>query len=219
MTNVGLRIAFQKSYSQNIQMINRLVLSFASLVFILNLSTSEAAVSPVGLGIVPPVQFPPSSYTITGFRVSVLWGASRDLYGIDLGVIGNMTSHTFTGIALAGGFNHTNGATTAIGTQLAGIANWNNNKTSVYGLQFAGILNMNKASSSVTGLQFALVNLSRHTTIYGLQAGIYNKAQKVYGFQIGLVNEATDLRGIQIGLVNFHHKGLFAVSPIINIGF
>lgn len=199
-------------------MTKKIFILIASVV-LLKTSYSQAAVSPVGVGIVPPVQFPPSSFTITGFRLSGLWGSTRDLYGVDIGGIGNMTSHTFTGIALAGGFNYTNGITTAIGTQLAGVTNWNNNKTSVYGLQLASILNMNNATSSVTGLQLALVNLSRHTTIYGLQVGLYNKAQKVYGFQIGLVNEATDLRGIQIGLVNFHHKGLFAVAPIVNIGF
>lgn len=189
------------------------------IVLIFAVSNAQAAVSPVGVGIVPPVQFPPSDFTITGFRVSGLWGSARDLYGIDLGVIGNMTSHDFKGIALSGGFNKTDGDTTAIGTQFAGIANWNNNKTSVYGLQFAGILNRNKAASKVVGMSLGLVNLTEQTTVAGIQAGLYNKARSVYGFQIGLVNVANDLHGIQIGLVNFHQTGLFVVSPIINIGF
>lgn len=182
-------------------------------------SNAQAAVSPVGVGIVPPVQFPPSDFTITGFRLSGLWGSARDMYGVDLGLLGNITAQDFTGIALSGGFNKTNGTTNAIGTQFAGLVNWNNNKTSVYGLQFAGILNRNKATSKVVGLDLALVNLTEQTAIYGVQAGVYNKARVVYGLQIGLVNEATDLHGIQIGLVNFHHKGLFVVSPIINVGF
>ncbi|MES2768757.1 MAG: hypothetical protein V4596_06385 [Bdellovibrionota bacterium] len=183
------------------------------------LSNAQAAVSPVAVGIVPPVQFPTKDFSITGLRFSALWGSHRDVYGIDLGVIGNITAQDFTGIALSGGFNKTDGTVTAIGTQFAGIANWNNNKTSVYGLQFAGIVNMNKATSKVVGLDLALVNLTEQTAIYGVQAGIYNKARVVYGLQLGLINEATDLHGIQIGLVNFHHKGLFVVSPIINIGF
>ncbi len=183
------------------------------------LSSAHAAVSPVAVGIVPPVQFPTKDFSITGLRLSALWGSHRDVYGIDLGLIGNITAQDFTGIALSGGFNKTSGTVTAIGTQFAGIANWNNNKTSVYGLQFAGIINMNKATSKVVGLDLALVNLTEQTAIYGVQAGIYNKARVVYGLQLGLINEATDLHGIQIGLVNFHHKGLFVVSPIINIGF
>lgn len=190
----------------------------AAIVFILLILTNaQAAVSPVAFGIVPPVQFPPKDFSVTGLRVSVV-GSHRDMYGVDLGLLGNITAQDFTGIALSGLFNKTDGTVTAIGGQIAGLANWNNNKTTVYGLQLAA-LNKNKATSTVVGLDLGLINLTEQTGIYGVQAGIYNKARVVYGFQIGLVNETTDLHGIQIGLVNFHHKGLFVVSPIINVGF
>jgi hypothetical protein len=33
------------------------------------------------------------------------------------------------------------------------------------------------------------------------------------------VNMAQDLHGIQLGLINFNDKGIFKVSPAINIGF
>lgn len=188
------------------------------LVFVLLIASNvQAAVSPVAFGIVPPVQFPPQDFSVTGLRLSLV-GSHRDMYGIDLGVIGNITAQDFTGIGLSGIFNKTDGTVTALGAQIAGLANWNNNKTTVYGIQ-AAALNKNKATSTVVGLDLALINLTDQTAIYGVQAGIYNKARVVYGFQIGLVNEATDLHGIQIGLVNFHHKGLFVVSPIINAGF
>jgi hypothetical protein len=180
---------------------------------------AHAATSPVSVGIAPPVQFPSSEFTITGARLSVLWGSHRDLYGLDIGGIGNITQQEFKGVALSGIFNKTEGRTTAIFTQAAGVANWNTNTTEVYGLQLAGALNMNKATSSVVGVQLALINMSEQTAIYGIQAGIYNKARVVYGFQIGLVNDTTDLHGLQIGLVNFYHNGTFVVSPILNVGF
>ena len=184
-----------------------------------HLPTAEAAFSPVSVNILSPVQFPPQDFSITGIRASVLWGKHRDLYGLDLGLVGNVTEQTFTGVAVSGLFNATHGTTTVIGLQAAGLANLNTNKTHVYGLQLALGLNSNEAESAVTGLNVALVNLSPHTTIYGIQAGLYNKAQDVYGFQIGLVNSCTNLHGVQIGLVNFNEKGLFAVSPILNVGF
>lgn len=190
-----------------------------SLFLLIPFSQVQAAVSPVSLSLLPPIQFPPKEFSITGARVSLLWGSHRDVYGVDLGVLGNYTAQDFTGIALSGLLNRTDGTTNAIGLQAAGISNWNNNKTSVYGLQLAGVLNRNKATSRVAGLQVALVNLSEQTAIYGAQVGVYNKARVVYGFQIGLVNETTNLHGIQIGLVNFHRQGLFVVSPIINMGF
>lgn len=178
-----------------------------------------AAMSPLSVGIIPPVQFPPADFSVTGFRLSLLYGHHRDVYGLDLGLLGNITDQDFVGVGISGVANVTHGNTTAIGLQAAGIANWNTNKTRVMGLQLAAITNYNSAESSVAGLQLSLVNWSPHTDVYGAQIGIYNKAENVYGLQIGLVNVATTLHGIQIGLVNFHHQGLFSVSPIINVGF
>lgn len=178
-----------------------------------------AAVTPLSLGIAPPVQFPSDEFTVTGLRTSVLWGRHRDLYGIDIGGLGNITEQTFTGIGLSGVFNYTQGTTTVLGLQLAGLTNINTNKTSVYGLQAALGANINTAASSVAGVQLAVANVSPFTDIYGFQLGVYNKAQEVYGVQIGLINVASNLHGVQIGLLNFNQKGLFVVAPIINVGF
>lgn len=175
--------------------------------------------SPVSFGIAPPVQFPQSEFSVTGLRVSGLWGRHRDMYGIDLGLGGNVTDQDFVGIAVSGLFNITHGSTTAIGLQAAGITNVNTKTTHVYGVQLAGLLNNNIGSSSVNGFQIAAVNKADHTVIRGAQIGLYNKAQSVYGLQIGIVNVCDELHGIQIGLANFHHKGLFVVSPIINVGW
>lgn len=178
-----------------------------------------AAFSPVAVSILPPVQFPSEDFSITGLRASVLWGRHRDLYGLDFGVLGNITDQDFVGAAVSGVFNITHGTTKILGLQLAGAANYTTQKTNVYGVQAALGLNLNTAESSVAGLQLALANVSQNTNIYGVQAGIYNRAKDVYGLQIGLVNMANSLHGVQIGLINFNHTGLFAVSPILNIGF
>ncbi|WP_413288076.1 LA_2272 family surface repeat-containing protein [Bdellovibrio sp. HCB337] len=183
-------------------------------------NAAQAALSPVSVAIVPPIQFPPSDFSVTGVRASVLWGKHRDVYGLDVGVLGNITDQTFTGIGVSGIFNNTRGETNILGLQLAGLANINNNKTSVYGFQITAGVNYQSAASTVSGLQLALLaNIAPFTDIYGFQIGLYNRAKEVYGFQIGLVNVADNLHGIQIGLINFHHKGTFAISPIINVGF
>lgn len=183
------------------------------------IAPAHAAVTPVSLAIAPPVQFPSDEYSITGVRLSVLWGHHRDIYGIDLGVLGNMTDQDFYGIGVSGIFNKTTGTTFITGLQLAGITNINTNKTRVVGIQAALGANVNTASSSVAGLQVSLANLSSHTDIYGFQVGLYNDAQAVYGFQIGLVNKTANLHGVQIGLINFNASGIFKVAPILNIGF
>lgn len=177
-----------------------------------------AAVSPLGVSIVPPVQFPADDFSITGLRLSLLYGRQRDVYGLDLGALGNITNQRFVGIAMSGLFNINHGMTTVIGLQGAGVVNWSTQKLNVYGVQAASI-NIVEAESSVTGLQFALVNLASHTAIRGLQVGVYNVARSVYGLQIGLVNVVDNLHGLQLGFLNFNHTGLFAVAPVINFGF
>lgn len=197
---------------------NKIILVFISLALVL-VSTTQAAVSPLGVSIAGPAQFPPNDFDIMGARISLLYGKNRDVSGIDLGLLGNITTGKFTGAAVSGLFNNTRGQSTILGLQLAGLTNINTQKTNVYGLQVALGANYNKAESSVVGLQFALANLSPNTSIYGFQVGIYNKAREVRGFQIGLINATQNLKGIQIGLLNFYQQGFFKVSPIINIGF
>jgi hypothetical protein len=175
-------------------------------------------VSPLGVSIVPPVQFPPTDFDVAGVRLGLLWGRNRSVYGLDVGLLGNITEQTFSGIGISGLVNYTKGTTTGILLQAAGLANINLNKTMIYGLQFA-LVNYNAAESGVGGFQLGLINQSAFTTIYGLQFGIYNKARVVKGLQIGLLNFTEDLHGIQIGLLNFNHTGLFVVSPVLNVGF
>lgn len=190
------------------------------LVSIFGMSHTHAAVSPIGLGIIPPVQFPTEDTKITGARVSALWGNHRAVYGLDIGVIGNMTSLNFGGAAVAGVFNYNKGATTVLGLQAAGLANINVNKASITGVQVAGLFNSNKAVSSLLGFQLALIaNVSSFTQVIGGQVGLYNTAREVYGLQIGLVNVTEVLHGLQIGLVNINKMGLFRICPLINFGF
>jgi hypothetical protein len=199
-------------------------LRFATLSLILiGASSARAALSPVAIAIVapvPPIEFPTEDVTITGVRVSALWGSHRSIYGIDLGVIGNITKQDFAGIGVSGIFNYTDGQTTIVGLQAAGITNMNVKEARIFGVQVAGVVNSNTAGSLIIGLQLAAIaNLSPHATIGGAQIGLYNTAREVYGFQIGVVNVAEVLHGIQIGVLNIHKQGLFSVCPIINIGF
>jgi hypothetical protein len=174
--------------------------------------------TPLSISIVPPVQFPSEGYSVTGLRASALWGHHRDIYGLDLGLVGNITDQRFVGLAVSGLFNQTYGDTTILLLQAAIGANLNVQKTNIYGVQVA-LLNKNDAESSLIGLGLGFANISPNMTVGGLQVGVYNKARSVYGLQIGIINQTTDLHGIQIGLLNFASNGPFPVSPILNVGF
>jgi hypothetical protein len=176
-----------------------------------------AAVSPLGIAILAPVQFPPEDFAITGARISIFLGKHRNVYGLDIGVIGNITEQEFVGLEVAGIFNHHKGPTTIIGLQAAAL-NLNNGPTHVVGVQ-AGLINSNTAASTIVGFEVGVLNLSPFTSTYGLQVGVYNHALNVHGLQVGVVNHTADLHGLQIGLVNIHEKGIVRISPILNFGF
>lgn len=180
---------------------------------------AHAGVSPLGLAIVPPVQIPTRDYGVAGIRASVLWGEHRDVYGIDLGGVGNISQNHFWGLAVAGGFNWNKGEATIAGLQAAGVFNLNVNKAKIVGLQVAPVINANLSESTHVGLAVSLLNHSPHMTLVGLQTGLYNRARNVYGIQVGLFNFTENLHGIQLGLLNFNSQGLFAVAPLLNVGF
>ncbi len=184
---------------------------------LLSIGSASAAISPVSLAIYPPVQLPGQEFTITGARVG-LSGRHHNMYGLDVGAIGNVTKQNFLGVGIGGIFNMTQGTTTILGAQIAGIANINTDKSRIFGVQIACV-NSNRGESSMLGIGAGLANLSPHMVVTGAQIGLYNEAKDVYGFQIGLINTADMLHGVQIGLLNFNKRGLFSVSPFLNIGF
>lgn len=123
--------------------------------------------TPIELALFPPLQLPGTEFGVKGIRLSVV-GSNRELRGIDLGVIGNLTNVQFKGLAIAGLFNHNSGGATIVGLQLAALANINSGPSDVYGLQIAAF------NSAVN--------------VYGLQLGLINVATQLHGVQIGLVN-------------------------------
>jgi hypothetical protein len=180
-----------------------------------------AAMSPVGVGVFAPVQFPSEEVAVTGVRFNLLWGSHRRVYGADVSLLAGRTTSTFGGVLqVAGLLNYNQATATVIGLQFAGAANINGTTAKIYGVQ-AAAYNSNVGESQLVGLNLAaLANVSPHMTILGVQAaGLYNSARTVNGLQIGLVNVADRLRGLQIGLVNIHRQGLFKICPLINFGF
>ena len=171
-------------------------------------------------GLFPPLQYPSEDEAVIGLRVSPGWAKHKNVYGLDFGTIGNITTSNFVGMAFSGVFNRTEGSATILLIQAAGVANYNKAKTNVIGMQWALGFNYGAAQHDIYGLQIALGgNFGAKTKIYGFQVGIYNEAESVYGFQLGLVNKTKNLSGIQIGLINYHANGWLPVFPVINIGF
>lgn len=123
--------------------------------------------SPIGIDLVPPVQFPNSEFAVNGLRLSVI-GLNREARGLDIALLGNITKQTFKGLAISGLFNYNTVTADIIGLQVAGLANINMTASRLYGVQIGAYNKVGKA--------------------YGLQLGLVNVAENLHGIQIGLIN-------------------------------
>lgn len=171
----------------------------------------SAGTSPLALSFVPGASLPPEDWSVVGLRVDLLAGRHRDLWGVDIGVLGNELTGTLTGLQGAGLWNRVGEAPAAV--QSAGLANLC--ERDFCGVQAAGIYNW--TGEEFTGVQVGLIN--RAGNMVGLQTGLFNSAGHGAGVQIGLVNIARALEGVQIGLANVNAQSTLEFFPILNMAF
>ncbi len=176
----------------------------------------EKALSSVGttalaLSFVPGVELPPANWSVAGLRLNILVGRHCDLWGVDIGGLGNELTGSLTGLQGAGLWNRIGEADAAI--QTAGLVNLC--ERDFCGLQTAGIYNW--TGEEFMGLQVGLLNRAGGLT--GVQIGLYNAADHGCGLQIGLINAARALDGLQIGLANVNAESALGFFPIVNIAF
>ncbi len=164
------------------------------------LSPLAMAATPIQLSL-PSVNLPAGN--VSGARLSVLYGQTSQVKGVNFSLLGLSTIDNFTGLnfGLAFGVNHTTSSMTGLEF---GLANWNNN--------------------TAKGADFGLVNYTGGN-FTGAQFGTFNYAGSLNGLQFGLVNATDHInKGVQIGLINYDKSGTFVsknlpIFPIINARF
>lgn len=170
-----------------------------------------AGILPFALGIFPAVEIPAQDWDVALFRLNLFVGRHRDVYGLDVGAIGNETTGEFVGVQAAGLYNRVGWSEGAF--QFAGILN--RSAGDFAGLQAAFAANV--ADGTMTGFQCGLVN--RAARLDGLQIGFFNIAETGSGVQIGVWNSAQSLEGLQIGLGNYNADSSIPFFPIVNFAF
>lgn len=170
-----------------------------------------AGILPFAIGIFPAVELPAQDWDVALFRLNLFVGRHRDVYGLDVGVIGNETTGEFVGVEAAGLYNRVGWSEGAF--QFAGILN--RSAGDFAGLQAAFAANI--TDGTITGFQCGLVN--RAARLDGLQIGFFNIAETGSGVQIGVWNSAQSLEGLQIGLGNYNADSSIPFFPIVNFAF
>lgn len=117
---------------------------------------------PVQLALFNPVQLFPENSSVTGIRLSLIYGKNNAVTGIDIGLV-NETTSIQKGIQW-GGVGLANGGFSGFQTNFVSIS-----KSNFEGLQWSFV---NHHSGHFKGLQLALVNYT--ATMYGLQLGLIN---------------------------------------------
>ena len=185
---------------------------------------------PVSLQFLHPLGTSPDPATTTNFRLSVLFGRSGGVSGLDLNAgaaatdgdlsalqltgLYNRVGGNFRGLGLTGGVQHlrrsgsgllfTAGANyiegSFVGVQTAGLLNLN--RTHFAGAQISGLANLNDGEG--TFLQLASVANINAGAFAGLQISAFLNAANsaMAGGQVAVVNFADALNGFQVGAVN-----------------
>lgn len=136
---------------------------------------------------------------VEGVRLSVLYGKTNTVKGLDISLLGLSEVNNFTGLGL----------------DFVGAHRVKNN---FHGVSFSFV---NWHDNVGKGGAIAAVNYTQ-SNFTGLQLGAYNYAGTLNGVQFGFVNATQRInKGVQIGLINYDASGTFVskdfpVFPIIN---
>lgn len=145
-------------------MSNRIIISLViCLMAIPALSTQVLAQSkPIQLSLFTPVQIFDENIPISGVRLSLLYGRSVSVTGLDWGLVNHTTSGKSMGVQFG-----------LVGIADADFVGWQDNAVNV-------------VKGNFEGLQWGVVNYAHYAN--GLQLGFVNFAGSMKGLQIGLVN-------------------------------
>lgn len=168
--------------------------------------------SPLGLGLIPPVQFPSVEQDIVGFRLNLLMGENRDVSFLDIGAVANVVDGYLYGVQVAGIANKVYASEGSV--QIAGCLNFV--ERGFAGIQISGLANY--AASDMNGFAIGCVNYVGGD-FQGAQLGVLNLVGEAEGLQIGAFNYAKSLKGLQLGVFNVIQNSPVPFLPVANCSF
>jgi hypothetical protein len=153
----------------------------------------------------PGLQAPENS-KVDGVRLSVLYGKTESLEGIDFGFFSYSEAGRLSGAAFVFGLHQLTGDMDGgLAWSLVNIHSGNDR-----GLNLAFV---NKVNNVESGVDLAFVNVADGKTLVDIGAVNLSDSSKV---QVGIINVTEKLEGIQIGFINVADNGFFKVFPFFN---
>lgn len=177
--------------------------------------TDDGSVTPFELSLIGPVGIPGGFFdSVTGLQLSLIYGDSEIMKGIQVGLIQCDTE--MYGLQV-GFWNWV--SREGEGLQL-GCFNWlGTDGSKMRGLQI-GLLD---GAERMSGFQCGYLN-GAEQELNGVQVGLINNPPDgircdVCGLQIGLLNSARNMTGVQVGLINIIVESPIPFFPFVNMHF
>jgi hypothetical protein len=153
----------------------------------------------------PGLQAPEDS-KVDGVRLSVLYGKTQSLNGLDFGFFSYSEAGRLSGAAFVFGLHLLSGDMDGgLAWSLVNIHSGNDR-----GLNAAFV---NKVNNVESGVDVAFVNVADGKTLVDIGALNLSDSSKV---QVGIINVTEKLEGIQIGFINVADNGFLKVFPFFN---
>lgn len=134
-----------------------------SIIIIFSSANILAQDKPVQVALFNPIQIYHENTSISGLRISFLYGKNAKLTGLDWGLVNHLTSGVSQGVQFG-----------LVGIIESNFVGWQSNSVNI-------------TKSKFEGLQWGIVNYAG--TVSGVQIGFVNYAANMTkGLQIGLVN-------------------------------
>jgi hypothetical protein len=218
---------------------NRLILCILTL--LMGLAATSAAQPNSGtphhfasLQLLHPLATSPDPETTTNFRLSVFYGRSGGVHGLDLNAVAGITSSDVTALQMTGLYAQTGGIFRGMsftggvshlksggaGFQFSGLANYD--EDAFAGLQLGGVLNYTNRGfagaqlSGIVSLNDGPGTFAQVSSVANVNAGPFAGAQvavflnaannTIGGGQLAILNYAENMNGFQFGILNMSHE-------------
>jgi hypothetical protein len=144
---------------------------------------------PVQLSLFNPIQLFPEKTSISGVRLSLIYGCNDNVQGVDWGLVNHVRGDGFS---------------------------WQSGGVGIVEKNFTGFQNnvVNLVQGEFTGLQYGAFNQVDKGN--GCMVGLVNVSKSMHGVQVGLLNMTETMHGLQIGVGNIIQKGGMPFLPIVN---
>jgi hypothetical protein len=167
---------------------------------------SNAALAETGFQLGLPGVNVPDDPSVSGMRLSLLYGKNQRTNGLDIGLLSLSETSGFSGLALVAGVSKVTDEMNS--AACFSLVNYHTGSDSGMNAAFINLLNETPGAFN-TGF----VTIAKGTTMVDLGGVNMSKSSTA---QIGFINITKEIKGFQFGFLNMAENGFLPIFPVLN---